>query len=43
MPEVSECALILAPFGRDADVAATVLANAGIRALECPSVEPLVE
>lgn len=43
MPEVSECALILAPFGRDADVAATVLANAGIRALECPSVERLVE
>lgn len=43
MPELSECALILAPFGRDADVAATVLANAGIRALECPSVERLVE
>lgn len=43
MPEVSECALILAPFGRDVDVAATVLANAGIRALECPSLERLVE
>ena len=43
MPELSERALILAPFGRDADVAATVLANAGITALECPSVERLVE
>ena len=43
MPELSERALILAPFGRDADVAATVLANAGITALECPSVEGLVE
>ncbi|RSU72912.1 response regulator [Sphingomonas koreensis] len=43
MSDLSERALILAPFGRDADVATTVLANADITALECPSAERLVE
>ncbi|MAX00664.1 MAG: hybrid sensor histidine kinase/response regulator [Sphingomonas sp.] len=43
IPELSERALILAPFGRDAEVAATVLADAGVRGIECASIEQLVD
>ncbi|WP_210359050.1 PAS domain-containing sensor histidine kinase [Sphingomonas beigongshangi] len=43
IPELSERALILAPFGRDAEVAATVLADAGVRGFECASIEQLVD
>lgn len=37
-----ERALILAPTGRDSDIAAGVLAEASIRSLACASVEALV-
>jgi PAS domain S-box-containing protein len=42
IPEFSERALILAPGGRDAQVAAAMLEEAGIRAVPCASLESLV-
>jgi PAS domain S-box-containing protein len=38
----SERALILAPRGRDAEVAAAILAEAGLRSHVCPSLDELV-
>ena len=43
IPHLSERALILAPQGRDADVAAAILAEAGFRPFVCHSVHRLVE
>ena len=43
IPEFSERALILAPAGRDAQVAASMLEEAGIRAVPCASLDGLVE
>lgn len=40
---VSERALVLAPRGRDAQVAADMLREAGIEALACPSLPSLVD
>ena len=42
IPEVSERALVLAPMGRDAAVAAAMLAEAGIRAVPCPTLAALL-
>jgi PAS domain S-box-containing protein len=42
IPEFSERGLILAPLGRDAEVAASILAGAHIRSLACPTVAALV-
>jgi signal transduction histidine kinase/CheY-like chemotaxis protein len=42
IPHISERALILAPQGRDAAVAAAMLAEAGIAAVPCGSVDRLV-
>ena len=43
IPEFSERALILAPNGRDAPIAAAILAEAGIRSVPCDDLEPLVD
>ena len=43
IPEFSERALILAPGGRDAQVAAAMLDEAGIRAIPCTSLDSFVE
>jgi len=43
IPEFSERALILAPAGRDAQVAASMLEEAGIHAVACASLDALVE
>lgn len=43
IPLFSERALILAPQGRDAEVAAAMLAEAGFVGLPCPSLARLVE
>jgi len=43
IPEFSERALVLAPGGRDAQVAAAMLGEAGIRAISCASLDSLVE
>ncbi len=40
-PELSEQALILAPTGRDAEVAARMLAEAGLRSCICPDLPAL--
>jgi signal transduction histidine kinase/ActR/RegA family two-component response regulator len=42
IPEVSERALILMPHGRDANVAAAILQEAGIASLACADVAALV-
>jgi PAS domain S-box-containing protein len=42
IPAFSERALILAPIGRDAEVAAMILAGAHIRAMPCGSIGTLV-
>ena len=42
IPHLSERALILAPLGRDAEVAAAMLAEAGFNTLACHSIEHLV-
>ena len=42
IPHLSERALILAPQGRDAEIAASMLAEAGIVAFACQSVEQMV-
>ena len=42
IPHLSERILTLAPRGRDAQVAGTILAEAGLRSLACPSLEALV-
>jgi len=41
--DLSERALILAPTGRDADVAAVMLAEAGLASRHCRSVEQMVQ
>ena len=43
IPHLSERILVLAPLGRDAQVAAAILAEAGLRSLPCPSLAKLVE
>ena len=43
IPHLSERALILAPQGRDAEVAAAILAEAGLTTLACRSVVHMVE
>ena len=43
IPEFSERALVLAPGGRDASIAAAMLAEAGVRAIVCASLDALVE
>ena len=43
IPHLSERALILAPHGRDADVAAAMLAEAGLASTRCLSLVNLVE
>jgi len=43
IPHLSERALILAPQGRDAEVAATMLSEAGMMSLCCRSIAHLVE
>ena len=43
IPELSERALILAPSGRDAPIAQAIMAEAGIRAIVCEALDPLVE
>jgi len=43
IPEFSERALILAPSGRDAQIAAAMLAEAGIRPIVCPGFDSLLE
>jgi signal transduction histidine kinase len=42
IPHLSERALILAPLGRDAEIAAAMLGEAGIRATECSGLPDLV-
>jgi signal transduction histidine kinase len=42
-PHQSERALILAPQGRDAGVAAAMLEEAGVRSVACRSIEHLIE
>ncbi|HEV2623031.1 MAG TPA: response regulator [Frateuria sp.] len=42
IPHLSERILILAPHGRDAQVAAAILTEAGLRSHVCPSLEALV-
>ena len=42
IPHLSERTLILAPRGRDASVAAAILAEDRLRSLACPSLEALV-
>lgn len=42
IPHLSERALILAPRGRDAQVAAAILAEARLRPAPCPSLDSLV-
>ena len=41
--DLSERALILTPIGRDADVAAAMLAEAGLASRRCASIEQMVE
>jgi signal transduction histidine kinase/ActR/RegA family two-component response regulator len=41
-PDISETALILAPVGRDAPIAAGILSEAGIGSLVCPDLDYLV-
>ena len=43
IPYLSERGLILAPLGRDAEVAAAMLADANVRSVICPTVGQLVE
>jgi PAS domain S-box-containing protein len=43
IPHLSERVLILAPHGRDAQVAAAILAEARLRSVTCASLEQLVE
>jgi len=43
IPHLSERALILAPQGRDAEIAAAMLAEAGLTSLACRSVAHMVE
>ncbi|MGN2250271.1 ATP-binding protein [Frateuria sp. GZRe14] len=43
IPHLSERILILAPRGRDAQVAGAIVAEAGLRWLSCASLETLVE
>ena len=43
IPHLSERALILAPLGRDAEVAAAMLAEAGFNTLACHSIDHLVQ
>ena len=43
IPHLSERGLILAPMGRDAPVAASILTEATVRSVICPSLEDLVE
>jgi PAS domain S-box-containing protein len=42
IPDLSERALVVAPRGRDADIAADILRSAGIAAAACPSIAALV-
>jgi signal transduction histidine kinase len=42
IPDLSERALVLAPHGRDAEVAAAILAEAGVPGAICASVDELV-
>jgi PAS domain S-box-containing protein len=39
----SQLVLILAPFGRDAEVAANILSSAHLEALPCPTIDTLLE
>ena len=43
IPHLSERGLILAPRGRDAEVAAAMLADAKVRSVICLSVDELVD
>ena len=43
IPRLSERALILAPQGRDAEVAGAMLAEAGLASMACGSVDQMVE
>jgi PAS domain S-box-containing protein len=43
IPHLSERILTLAPHGRDAQVAAAILTEAGLRSLACPSLQHLVD
>ncbi|HET6806500.1 MAG TPA: ATP-binding protein [Frateuria sp.] len=43
IPHLSERALVLAPHGRDAQVASAILAEAQIRSFASPSIDALVE
>ena len=43
IPHLSERALILAPQGRDAEVAGTMLSEAGMLSMRCHSIHQLVE
>ena len=43
IPHLSERILILAPRGRDAQVAGSILAEARLRSLPCASLDALVE
>ena len=43
IPHLSERGLILAPLGRDAEVAAAMLADGNVRSVICPTVDQLVE
>ncbi|KKW91494.1 MULTISPECIES: hybrid sensor histidine kinase/response regulator [Sphingobium] len=43
IPHLSERALILAPVGRDAEIAASMLAEAGLRSQICDSLHRLLE
>ena len=42
-PHISEKALVLAPHGRDSDVAAAMLREAGFVSIACASIEQMVE
>ncbi|HEX5006883.1 MAG TPA: PAS domain-containing protein, partial [Hyphomonadaceae bacterium] len=42
IPHLSERALVLAPLGRDAEIAAGILSEAGIRAIVCAGLPELV-
>jgi signal transduction histidine kinase len=43
IPHLSERALVLAPHGRDAEVAATMLREAGVISLSCHSIHHIVD
>jgi PAS domain S-box-containing protein len=43
IPQLSERGLILAPLGRDAEVAASLLAEAAVRSVVCTTLDELVE